>query len=63
MGYLRKRMLQPSTWLGIGTAAVALATGGGFTPAVISALLAAAGLVHVDVPTDRQRVQRRVLGQ
>jgi len=52
MGYLRKRILQPSTWLGVASAGLALASSGGaFTPAVISALLAALGLVHIDDST------------
>lgn len=49
MGYIRKRFSQPSTWLGLGMGIAALvATGGSFTPEVISTLLGALGLVHID---------------
>lgn len=49
MGYIRKRLRQPSTWLGIAAAASALlASGGSFSPDVIASLLAAAGLVQID---------------
>lgn len=49
MGYIRKRLSQPTTWLGIASAGAALvASGGAFTPVVASALLSAFGLVHVD---------------
>lgn len=49
MGYIRKRLKQPSTWLGIAAAAIALsASGGTISPDVIVSLLAAAGLVQID---------------
>lgn len=49
MGYFRKRMKQPSTWMGITAAAFALiASGGQMSPEVISSLLAAIGLVQID---------------
>lgn len=49
MGYIRKRFKQPSTWMGITAAALALAASGGqMSPDVIASLLAAAGLVQID---------------
>lgn len=53
MGYIRKRLSQPTTWLGLAAAGAALfASGGSFTPEVVSSLLAALGLVHVDEQRD-----------
>lgn len=49
MGYLRKRLAQPSTWIGFAMAGSSLvASGGVFTPDVITMLLGALGLVHID---------------
>jgi len=49
MGYIRKRIKQPTTWLGIAAAAFAMvSSGGAITPEVTASLLAALGLVQVD---------------
>jgi len=50
MGYLRKRSTQVSTWAGLTSAMVALANSGGDwkNPMVISSLLSALGLIHID---------------
>lgn len=49
MGYIRKRMKQPSTWMGLAAAAIALSSSGGYFSAdVVASLLAALGLVQID---------------
>lgn len=49
MGYLRNRFKQPSSWMGIVSAALALsASGGVYTAEVGAALLAALGLFHIN---------------
>lgn len=47
--YFRKRLSQPSTWIGFATAATALLISGGtVTPAIAISLLASLGLIHTD---------------
>lgn len=49
MGYIRKRLKQPSTWMGVVAAAFALAASGGqITPEVTASLLSAIGLIQID---------------
>lgn len=49
MNYIRTRLKQPTTWIGVAAAAAAMqATGGQITPEIVSSLLAALGLVHIN---------------
>lgn len=47
--YLKNRLKQPSTWLGIAAAVVSIGSGGWVvTPENLSTLLAAIGLIHIN---------------
>lgn len=47
--YLRTRVFQPSTILGLmGLGAAVISTGGNITPAIVPQILACFGLVHID---------------
>lgn len=47
--YLKTRLTQPSTWLGIASSVVTIAMSGWIlTPDSLGALLAAIGLIHID---------------
>lgn len=49
MNYIRARLKQPTTWIGVAAAAAALqASNGQVTPEIVSSLLVAFGFVHIN---------------